>query len=113
MSESPDKQASPQRFLPREEFQSLVDGLRRAGYRCMGPRIKEGAISYGPLHSVDELPRGVHDEQSPGVYRLRRGSAQRCFAWANGPQALKPLLFAPRESLWRVDRDDDGRIHFL
>jgi ferredoxin len=25
---------------------------------------------------------------------------------------LKPLLFAPRENLWRVERDGDGRLHF-
>jgi sulfhydrogenase subunit beta (sulfur reductase) len=112
MSESPDKQAPQPRFLPREGFQSLLDGLRRAGYLCMGPRINDGAIAYGPLDSVDELPRGVHDEQSPGAYRLQQGATPRYFAWANGPQALKPLLFAPRESLWRVQRDDDGHIHF-
>jgi ferredoxin len=112
MTESTDKESALPRFMPREGFQSLLDRLQRAGYRCVGPQIKEGGIVYATLQSVDELPRGVHDEQSPGEYRLQQTAEQRYFAWANGPQALKPLLFAPRETLWRAERDDDGRIHF-
>ena len=112
MTESLDKEAAPPRFLPRDRFQSLLDSLRRAGYRCVGPQLKEGAIDYATLQSVDELPRGIRDEQSPGEYRLHQSAEQRYFAWANGPQALKPLLFAPRESLWRAERDGDGRIRF-
>ena len=113
MSEYPDKKASPSYFLPRERLQALVDGLRSAGYRCIGPQTKEGAIVYDTLQSADELPHGVHDEQGPGSYRLMQHTAgRRCFAWANGPQALKALSFAPRESLWRVERDGNGRLCF-
>jgi len=90
----------------------LLDALRRRGYQCVGPQVKEGGIVYAPLTSVDDLPRGVNDQQSPGEYRLRDSGGARCFAWANGAQALKPLLFAPRETLWRVERGEDGHIHF-
>lgn len=103
---------SADRFLPRNGLQSLLDALRCSGYRCVGPQVKEGAIVYETLQSVDELPRGIRDEQSPGGYRLHQTAEQRNFAWANGPQALKPLLFAPRETLWRAERDGDGRIRF-
>jgi len=54
----------------------------------------------------------MHDAQSPGEYRLQQSATPRFFAWANGPQALKPWLFAPRENLWRVERDGDGHIRF-
>ena len=113
MTEFPDKEAALPRFLPRDRFQALLDSLQQAGYRCVGPQEKEGTIHYdATLQSVDELPRGLQDEQSPGEYRLHKSSEQRYFAWANGPQALKPLLFAPRESMWRAERDDNGRIRF-
>lgn len=112
MSESSDKEVSQPRFLPRQEFQSLLESLRQSGYRCMGPRAKEGAIVYDTLHSVDDLPRGMRDDQSPGAYRLHQTADVRYFAWANGPQALKPMMFSPRETLWRVHRDDKGHIHF-
>ena len=112
MPESPVKEAPSPRFLPRDRLPALLDSLRQAGYRCVGPQLKEGAIVYDELRSVADLPQGVHDRQSPGEYRIHRDNDQRYFAWANGPQALKPLLFAPRENLWRAERDDSGRIRF-
>jgi ferredoxin len=99
-------------FLPRDRLQDLVDALRRSGRRTLGPRVRDGAIVYDSLTSVAELPTGVRDVQLPGRYVLEHSESGRQFAWATGPQALKPLLFAPRESLWRVVRGDDGRLEF-
>jgi sulfhydrogenase subunit beta (sulfur reductase) len=36
----------------------------------------------------------------------------RFFAWANGPQALKPLLFKPHQPLWQASRDAQGQLAF-
>ncbi len=99
-------------FLPRERLQDLLDMLRQANYRCVGPQLRDGAIVYDTLQRVEQLPVGLHDRQSPGSYRVDKDASPRCFAWANGPQALKPLLFTPRESLWRVRRDAQGRLEF-
>ncbi len=99
-------------WLPRERFQLLLGVLRAAGYRCVGPKVRNGAIVFDTLRSVEELPLGVRDEQMPGSYRLRDSARQRFFDWANGPQALKPLLFTPRETLWRAHRDAAGRLAF-
>lgn len=99
-------------FLPRPRLQELINGLRAAGYRCVGPQVRDGAIVFDTLEDVAMLPRGVRDAQGPGSYRLGDGGDQRCFAWAVGPQAVKPLAFAPREVLWRADRRPDGSITF-
>ncbi len=99
-------------FLPRQRFQDLIDALHQAGYRCVGPRVRDGAIVYDTVQQVTDLPAGVHDAQAPGSYRIESDGEPRLFAWANGPQALKPLLFAPDEVLWRAERDADGRIAF-
>jgi ferredoxin len=99
-------------WLPRDRLQDLVDALRASGRRCIGPRVRDGAIVYDVLTDVADLPAGVHDVQAPGRYRLDGSGSGRRFAWANGPQALKPLLFAPREPLWRVVRGDDGALRF-
>jgi len=99
-------------FLRRTDLQSLVNAVRRAGYRCIGPQARDGAIVYDTLEQVDALPWGVTDEQAPGHYRLGRSEDRRCFAWATGPQALKPLVFRPRETLWSAARHDDGTIAF-
>jgi sulfhydrogenase subunit beta (sulfur reductase) len=100
-------------FLPRSRFQTLIDALRSAGYRCVGPRVRDAAIVYEAITRVEELPRGVVVEQAPGRYRLGEdGGGECCFAWANGPQALKPLVFKPRETLWSATRDAEGSLRF-
>jgi len=99
-------------FLPRAGFQALLDALQQAGYRCIGPRSRDGAIVYDPLTRVEELPRGWRDRQAPGAYRLEQADGPRFFSWANGPQALKPLFFAPTEPLWRSERAADGALRF-
>jgi sulfhydrogenase subunit beta (sulfur reductase) len=101
------------KFLPRENFQNLLNVLRREGYHCIGPQVKNGAIVYDTINKVTELPIGIHDKQAPGQYRLESSDDSRYFAWANGPQAIKPLTFAPRETLWRVKRNREGEIRFL
>lgn len=98
-------------FLARADLQHVVDVLRADGYRCIGPQVRDGAIVYDDLSSVDVLPR-ARDRQAPGSYRLETQVGVRQFAWANGPQALKPQVFASREVLWHARRGGDGGLHF-
>lgn len=74
----------------------------------IGPRVQDGAIVYGEVRQASELPQGWHDVQQPGSYRLMHDDSPRCFAWANGPQAIKPHLFAPHEPLWRASKTEQG-----
>jgi sulfhydrogenase subunit beta (sulfur reductase) len=90
----------------------LLAALNEQGYQCLGPRVENGAIVMRPLEPGEDLPRGLQAEQAPGRYRLTQDPLNRYFAWANGPQAIKPLAFAPTESLWRVVRDATGRLQF-
>lgn len=99
-------------LLPRTEFDSLLTALRSMGAECIGPTVRDHAIVYAPLGSSSELPVGAQDQQAPGSYKLNHGDNNRWFAWANGPQALKPLLFAPEEPLWQVERETDGGLDF-
>ncbi len=99
-------------FLPLAQLPSLVGGLMALGYQCLGPAQENGAIVMRELESPGDLPRGLQAEQAPGRYRLTSDPHNRYFGWANGPQALKPLTFAPRESLWRVERDEAGDLRF-
>lgn len=100
-------------FLKRTNLQSLIDALLAAGYRCIAPQVRDGVILYDEIDQVTQLPQGIHDQQSPARYQLSSSDSPRHFAWANGPQALKPLLFAPRETLWRAERGGDGKMAFV
>ncbi len=99
-------------FLSLAQLSMLVARLMEQGYRCLGPAAENGAIVMRELAAPDALPRGLQAAQAPGRYRLQQDPHKRYFAWANGPQAIKPHLFAPRESLWRAQRDEQGRLRF-
>ena len=100
-------------FLARERLGSLLEAGRALGYRWQGPQLREGTLLMAPLEDPSGLPWGIGDQQAPGEYRIHAGASSRAFAWANGPQALKPLVFAPREDLWRVQRDREGHLTFV
>ena len=99
-------------FLPRTRFQTLLDALHRGGYRCIGPQVRDGAIVYDTLARAEDLPQGMQDRQAPGSYRVEKTGGPRFFSWANGPQALKPFVFVPREPLWQSERNVGGEIRF-
>ncbi len=99
-------------FLSYQDFQGLIEALHSAAYECVGPQVREGAIVYDVLQNVKQLPWGMRDTQAPGEYRLEKIDQQAAFAFSNGPQAIKPLLFKPRETVWRVVRNAAGRHEF-
>lgn len=100
-------------FLAPPQLQDLINCVLKAGYTCIGPQVRDGAIVYDHLERSEQLPWGISDEQKPGHYRLHSGPKHQAFAWANGPQGIKPLVFQPRESVWRVSRDEiTGRLDF-
>lgn len=91
-------------FLPHGRLDDLIQLLTTRGFCVIGPRVQGGVIAYDTIEGAAELPWGWQDVQGPGRYHLAQTAAGRCFAWANGPQAIKPFLFAPREPLWRARR---------
>ena len=99
-------------FLPHALLQNLLDALQGAGFACVGPQVRDGAIVYDVLTDAQQLPWGVRDHQSPGAYRLEKLNNNKAFSWANGPQAIKPILFKPSETVWRVARNSAGKLEF-
>ncbi|MCI0505532.1 MAG: 4Fe-4S dicluster domain-containing protein [Gammaproteobacteria bacterium] len=99
-------------YMARDQLQALINELRARGYQCIGPQVRDGAIVYDSLADCTQLPRGISEHQSPGRYVLSENNSQRYFSWANGPQAIKPYVFAPRESLWRCEKDNTGQLRF-
>lgn len=99
-------------FLPRSRAQGLLDALAAAGYRVLGPRVREGAVVFGELAGVEALAAGLREVQGPARYRVEMGDDGRWFGWTVGPQGLKPLLFPAREVLWRSVRDASGALGF-
>jgi formate hydrogenlyase subunit 6/NADH:ubiquinone oxidoreductase subunit I len=92
-------------ILERAHLQELWDALHEQGYRVVGPTVREGAIVYGELASVSELPEGWTDEQDAGSYRLKKRSDRALFGYAVGPHSWKKFLHPPVLRLWSAKRD--------
>ena len=80
-------------FLARANLGILVDLLREDGRTVIGPTVIDGAITYGEITSVADLPVGVGDEQAPGSYRLVERGDSRIFANTVGPISPKRWTF--------------------
>jgi formate hydrogenlyase subunit 6/NADH:ubiquinone oxidoreductase subunit I len=96
------------RLLPRKELQSLIEVLHEEGFTVVAPTIEQEAIVYGPIRSIDELPRGWTDEQSPGHYRLVRRDDDALFGYVVGPHSWKKYLFPPLSTLAVADKTEAG-----
>lgn len=99
-------------FFQTSQLQQWLDNLLSKDYDCIGPQVQDGAIIYDSISSIEQLPKGISDKQKPGHYSVNSSTSSKYFDWANGPQAIKPLLFAPRESLWQSKQSEDGEISF-
>jgi ferredoxin len=97
--------------LERAHFPALLDALRSAGYRIVGPRVRDGAIVYDEIARVEDLPEGWTDEQEAGRYRLVRRADRALFGYVVGPHSWKKYLHPPAQRLWRAAREG-GRISF-
>jgi len=85
-------------------LQELLDSLRARGFEVIGPRVRDGAVVMAPVSVVDDLPRGVGDEQDAAHYRLRDRGDDALFGFAAPAQAVKPVLFPAEEVIWRGRR---------
>ncbi|MDO7640872.1 MAG: 4Fe-4S dicluster domain-containing protein [Reinekea forsetii] len=116
-----------EQYLARKHLKELLTTLIEDGYQCIGPRVRDGAIVYAPLTSIDQLPWGVSDRQQPGGYKLSAPPAspaglnaalqpvhpgQRAFDWSVPATSIKALLFAPSEPLWCARPDASGQLVF-
>jgi ferredoxin len=86
----------------------LFETLKAQGYEVVGPSVRDGAIVYDTLASIEDLPRGVSDEQRGGRYRLTRREDDAFFGYAVGPHSWKRFLHPPLLTLWRVRHAEQG-----
>ncbi len=114
----------PPVVLERDNFPALLDSLASHGYQIIGPTIRDGAIVYDRVSSVDELPVGCIDRQKPGTYRLARHKKKMLFAYVVPQCSWKQFLYPVQETVLSAERsgksvviragdEDDTRRAFL
>jgi sulfhydrogenase subunit beta (sulfur reductase) len=96
-------QQSPTTF-PAGELGHLIEILASRGYSVFGPTVRDGAIVYDNINSMQDLPAGWTDEQAPAQYRLKPRDDQALFGYAVGPQSWKKFLHPAEVRLWAAER---------
>lgn len=99
-------------FLQKNQLQRLFELLSADNFTCVGPQVRDGSIVYAPINEVKQLPWGVTDRQQLGDYQLTTGDPAFAFAWTNAVSSIKTFLFKAQETVWRVQRDEGGRLQF-
>ena len=92
------------RLLSPTQINLLIAALIRRGYEVVGPTIRDGAILYDRVSSVEDLPKGWTDEQQGGKYKLTRRGDEALFGYTVGPHAWKKFLFPAYARLWKAQR---------
>jgi formate hydrogenlyase subunit 6/NADH:ubiquinone oxidoreductase subunit I len=93
------------RVLEANQLPKLMEALECKGYEVIGPTLGDGAIVYGNVESVKDLPAGWTDEQEPGRYRLKRCQDQSLFGYGLGPESWKKYLHPAEVRLWSAERE--------
>jgi len=91
-------------ILAASELGNLISALVSKGYAVIGPTVRDGAIVYDQMESVQDLPAGWTDEQAPGQYRLKRREDGALFGYVVGPQSWKKYLHPAEVRLWSAER---------
>ncbi len=94
--------------VEREHLPELLRALEARGYAIIGPTVRDGAIVYDEIVSVDDMPIGYTDTQDAAAYRLVKRDDDAVFGYTVGPQSWKRQLHPPNLRLWRAEHDSAG-----
>ncbi len=79
----------------------LFGAIQQRGFTVIGPTLRDDVVTYGPLTSLEDLPRGRGDEQGPARYRTTARDDGALFGYAAPVQSAKAVFFPAEELLWR------------
>jgi ferredoxin len=85
--------------LPKEFLDQLISLLQDQGYQTIGPKVKDQAITHGPISSLKDLPQGYVSTESAGTYRLMHTGHTQYFTTSRSPNGWKQYLFPPKMHL--------------
>jgi ferredoxin len=99
-------------FLPHQRIDDMLYQLQGDGYKCVAPRHHESEINYDTITKSADLPWGFHDEQAPGHYKVNKSDHKHAFGFVLPTTSVKPMLFKAKENVWKVKRNDEGKLAF-
>ena len=100
-------EALEKQTLTVDGLQTLLNALKKRGYRVVGPTVRDQAIVYDNIESLADLPKGWTDEQDGGRYRLAERGDDALFGYSVGPHSWKKFLHPPVQRLWQAKHDGE------
>lgn len=100
-------------FCTTSQFEELLLLIKGAGYKLLGPTLRDEVIVYDELQSAADLPIGWGDEQEKGYYRVKRRGDQAYFGYNLGPHSWKKYLFPAKEKLWSARKMESNKLVIL
>ncbi len=104
-----DREAPPAHWLPRAQLQRLLDALLARGYRVLGPVVRDAALHFDELKSIDGAAGRLARRAGTGPLPARADRRPHVFGVVNGPGGIKRHVFAPREPLLQIEMDGPGQ----
>ena len=95
---------------PRSGLDAMLQELARAGYRVVGPTVRDRAIVYDDLAAGDDLPTGCAVDQQPGRWRLDANAEPTRFGWTPGADSWKQFVMPPHQDVLRIRRHDGSWV---
>jgi ferredoxin len=90
--------------IDHTELNRLIGILKELGYNVLGPTVRDSAVVYEEISSINDLPIGWTDEQTNGTYRLTKQDSKSIFHWTVGPQSWKKFLFPPIQKIFATHK---------
>lgn len=89
-----------------DDFNILFKIISGKGYEIIGPTAKDGAVTYGSINTMSDLPVGMIDRQDGGTYRLIESNQKTLFGYVVGQDSWKKFLYPPKHKMLELARRD-------
>jgi sulfhydrogenase subunit beta (sulfur reductase) len=96
--------------LDRPALAGLLSSLLHRGYEVFGPQVRDHAIQWLPMDTIESLPAGWTAEMSPASFRLHRRNDAALFGYWVGADGLKHLLHPPRACVAKVESNGGLKV---
>jgi sulfhydrogenase subunit beta (sulfur reductase) len=89
-----------------DQLSKLIRELGEQKYTVYGPTVRNDAVTYEPITSADQLPRGWSDEQAGGRYRLVKSDRPAYFDCVVGQHSWKKIFYPALRKLFAVQKTE-------
>ena len=92
--------------ITAEQLDKLIRELGDQKYTVYGPTVRDQAVTYNPITSAEQLPKGWTDEQNGGHYRLIKSNRPAYFDCVVGQHSWKGVFYPALRKLFTAQKSE-------